>query len=180
MHRPTPFCFFDREALMDVKSVAVLPFHNYSKRVGAGVIMTNMIMAEILQHKKFYVIKYGDVRSFFLRRRITSIPTIDIETLRSLREEFRVDAVIIGSILEYEDGDKPVGTGRDKKDTISRLTISARILDTRTGRILGNGEFAEKGTAAGYLLTNKESEIAFSLAQKVAKRLISKIVADEV
>lgn len=170
--------FLNREALVNVNSVAVLPFHNISKSVNAGVIVSNMIIAELVQCGKFRVIKYGDVRNFFLQRRLTSVPTIDIETLRTLRQEFKVDVVIMGTVLQYDSDDGTTERNREKRTYIPSIAISSTILDTRSGRILGKGEFMEKGSAKGYLLTNKQKQDAFSLAQRLAQKLIATIDID--
>jgi len=164
--------FLDTEAIEGVSSVAVLPFHNLSEQVNAGVIVTNMLMAELVQHGKFRVVKYGDLRNFFLQRRMTSISSIDIKILRALRQEFKVDAVIMGTVLQYEDGG---GSSNNKKPVPPSIAINSKVLDTRTGRILAKGEFMEKGSATGYLLSDRDRQLAFALARDFAQKLISKI-----
>ncbi|MGA1791052.1 MAG: CsgG/HfaB family protein [bacterium] len=164
--------FLDTEAIEGVSSVAVLPFHNLSKQVNAGVIVTNMLMAELIQHDQFQVVKYGDLRNFFLQRRMIVISSVDIKVLRALRQEFRVDAVIMGTVLQYEDGG---GSTNNKKNVPPSIAINSKILDTRTGRILAKGEFMEKGSATGYLLSDRDRQLAFALARDFAQKLISKI-----
>ena len=166
---------------MGVKSVAVLPFHNLTKKVNAGVIITNMLMTELVRQEKFRVIKYGDLRRFFLSRRITSVSSIDIETLRELRRKFKVEVVIIGSVIRYEDvegGDGARGTSGGKESDFPYIYISSTILDTRSGRILGQGEFIEKGSSTGHLLSDKDRQSAFALAQRLAWRMASTMGAD--
>ena len=175
VHRHQTHYYLDSEAIEGVRSVAVLPFHNLSKEVNAGVIVTNMLIAELVQHGRFHVVKYGDLRGFFLRRRMTSIARIDIQTLRALRQEFKVDVAIIGTILQYKESEESGGRVRKKIAVPPSIAISSTILDTRTGRILGQGKFMEKGSAIGYLLSNKKRQVAFALAQDFAQRLISKI-----
>lgn len=170
--------FLKREALVNMNSVAVLPFHNISESLNAGVIMSNMIIAELVRDGKFRVVKYGDVRNFFLQRRLTSVPTIDVETLRALRQEFKVDIVIIGTVLQYESDEGIRERNREKRTHIPSIAISSTILDTRSGRILGKGEFMEKGSAKGYLLTDKKRQDTFALAQKLAQRLVDAIDVD--
>lgn len=171
----------DSQSLKGVRSLAVLPFHNLSQKTNAGIIMTNVLMAELIKLEKFRLIKYGDVRKFFLIRRKISVSTIDIETLRAFRKQFKVEAVIMGTVLQYGD-ENGFGTQRrkDEKSTLPQITVHSTILDTRSGRILGQGEFMEKGSAQGYLLGGKDRQAAFSLAQKVAQRLVSAIGNDEV
>ena len=164
--------FLDTEAIEGVSSIAVIPFNNLSKQVNAGVIVTNMLMAELVQHGEFRVIKYGDLRKFFLKKGLTVISSIDIKTLRALRQEFKVDAVLMGTVLQYEDGG---GSKNNKKPVPPSIAINSIILDTRTGKILAKGEFIEKGSVPGYLLSDKDKQLAFALARDFAKKLISKI-----
>jgi hypothetical protein len=167
--------FLNRDALVNMNSVAVLPFYNLSESLNAGVIISNMIIAELVRGGKFRVVKYGDVRNFFLQRRLVSVPTIDVETLRALRQEFKVDIVIIGTVLQYEDLKGITKRNRENRMHIPSIAISSTILDTRSGRILGKGEFMERGSARGYLLTNKQRQDTFALAQKLAQKLIATI-----
>jgi len=173
---PMPYCFLDSESIKEISSVAVLPFHNLTKKVNAGVIMTNTIMAELIESGRFSVAKFGDVRLFFLRRRMTSVSTIDKDTLRSLRDEFKVDAVIMGTVLEYEEGD--ITEKKNRGTSPPFISIGVAVLDTRTGRVLAQGEFIEKGSAAGYLMSNHESISAFALCKRIAQKLIVTIGAE--
>ena len=171
----------DSQSLKGVKSLAVFPFHNLSQKTNAGIIMTNVLMAELIKLEKFRLIKYGDVRKFFLIRRKISVSTIDIETLRAFRKQFKVEAVIIGTVLQYgTESGSGAHRRKDEKSTLPKITVHSTILDTRSGRILGQGQFMEKGAAQGYLLGVKDRQAAFSLAQKVAQRLVSAIGNDEV
>lgn len=167
--------FLNKEALKNINSVAVLPFHNLSESLNASVIMSNILIAELVRSDKFRVVKYGDVRDFFLQRWLTSVSTVDVETLRALRQEFKVDIVIIGTVLRYEDGRGITKRDRERRMHVPSIAISITVLDTRSGRILGKGEFMERGSAKGYLLTNKHRQDAFALAQKLAQRLIANI-----
>lgn len=171
--------FLDREALLNMNSVAVLPFHNISQSLNAGVIMSNVIISELARENKFSVVKYGDVRNFFLQRRKTSVSTIDVETLRALRQEFKVDIVIIGTVLQFEEDEDIKDRNKENRLHIPYVAISSTILDARSGRIVGKGEFIEKGSAKGYVLTNMQRQDIFSLAKKLAQRLVAAINIDE-
>ncbi|MBN2373177.1 hypothetical protein JXL19_05270 [bacterium] len=175
------YSFLDSKAIAGAGSVAVLPFNNLTMNANAGVIITNMLMTELVRQGRFRVIKYGDLRRFFLDRRKTSVSSIDIETLRELRQKFRAEIAVIGAVLRYEDVEN-VGalnkTGGGKEPVFPCIYVSITILDTRSGRILGQGEFMEKGSLAGHLLSDKERQSAFALAQKMAVKMASAMGAD--
>jgi hypothetical protein len=97
-----------------------------------------------------------------------------------LRQEFRVDIVIIGTIHRYENSDESGYRNRDKKTLVPYVAVSSSVLDTRSGRILGKCEFLERGSATGYLLTNKHRQDTFALAQKLAQNFIATIDANGV
>ena len=71
-----------------------------------------------------------------------------------------------------------VGRGRQVEKVAPFVSISSTILDTKSGRILGKGDFMEKGSTPGYLLSDKKRQGAFALARQLAKRLIDKMAAD--
>ncbi|MGA1795628.1 MAG: hypothetical protein ACMUIL_07195 [bacterium] len=176
---PRDYWYVDSKYRTEIRSVAVLPLRNLSSEVNAGLIITNLLMAEVVGLGRFRVVKYGDLREFLLQRHMTSVSTVDIGVLHELRKEFRIDAVITGTVFEYGDGPEASGNGRDKETPPPVIFVSCSILDTRTGRILARGEFHEKGAARGYLLSDRERQGAFSLAQGLAHNLIRVLFTDE-
>lgn len=176
---PRDYWYVDSKYHTDIRSVAVLPLHNLSNEVNAGVIMTNLLMAELVHLGRFRVVKYGDLREFLLQRHMTSVSTVDSDVLHILRKEFRIDAVITGTVFEYGEGLEASGNGRGEGTNLPAIFVSCSILDTRTGRILARGDFYEKGGARGYLLSKRERQGAFSLAQGLAHNLIRVLFTDE-
>ena len=85
MHPHKIHCFFDDEALKEVRSIAVLPFHNVSKEANAGIIMTNMLMAELVEHG-FRVVKYGDMRQFFLSKPVSNLKSLLLIRIRQTKQ----------------------------------------------------------------------------------------------
>jgi hypothetical protein len=63
------------------------------------------------------------------RLRIRTAAEIDLSKLQNLGEQLKVQAIIVGSVDEYE-------VRQERSITIPIVAISARMLDVQTGNIL--------------------------------------------
>ena len=72
----------------------------------------------------------GDTTEALLALRAAPYGAVDFETLRGLRERTGAEVVILGTVQIYDEGIQRQAT------TSPEVGVDARMLDTRTGRIL--------------------------------------------
>lgn len=113
-----------------VKKVAVLSFYNDTKITEASKIVTGAFIANLIKTRKFKVEFSGNVKSFLVSERIIVRTGIDLDTIKLAGKKLGVDAVIIGCIEEF------IGTEKNKKSVVPVVSISSRMVDVRTGKIL--------------------------------------------
>lgn len=122
-----------RSPTLDVdppRRVAVLPFENLSERKGAARIVTDVFVTALFHHGRFQVIEPGTVSDALVAIGAAPFGLIDLETLALLRKQLEMDAVVVGTVYNYNEGLKKGPT------TSPEVEVDARMLEAETGRIL--------------------------------------------
>jgi TolB-like protein len=113
-----------------VKKVAIFSFHNNSMIAEASKIVTGAFVASLVKMRKFEVEFPGNIKSFLVSERIIVRTGVDLNTIKLMGRRLGVDAVIMGRIEEF------VGIEEKKRGVIPVVSISSRLVDVRTGKIL--------------------------------------------
>ena len=121
------------------KKIAVFPFYNHTKFTGASRIVTDTFVASLVKQGKFRVEFPGNIKKFLIMERIIVRTGVDVGTIKLMGGRLGVDAVIIGRVNEF------VGLEIKKKDVIPVVSISSRMVDARTGKILWMAEHKRNG-----------------------------------
>lgn len=100
--------------------------------------MTNIFVTEVFKSGKFQVEEPGNVLEFMIREGITSIGEIDVENLKMMRGYLDVDAVIIGSVDEYDDG-------LTMFPPVPVVAITVRMVEPDSGRIIWSAKNKRSG-----------------------------------
>ncbi len=122
-----------------VKKVAIFSFHNSTMIAEANKIVTGAFVAGLVKMKKFKVEFPGNIKSFLVSERIIVRTGVDLNTIKLMGKRLGVDAVIIGRIEEF------VGMEQKKRGVIPVVSISSRMLDVRTGKILWMAQHRRTG-----------------------------------
>jgi TolB-like protein len=108
--------------------IAVLPFKNESKHRHAGIIITHLFQNELANNPMFDPVDYGDVKKTIVNLRLGRKGEVDYNNLQALSKLLGVDVVLTGTVEEYQSGQEYLST--------PRITMSARLLDSRRNRII--------------------------------------------
>ncbi len=125
--------------LPKVKKIAVFSFHNNTMIAEASKIVTGAFVANLLKMKKFKVEFPGNIKSFLVSERIIVRTSVDLNTVKLMGKRLGVDAVIIGLIEEF------VGIEEKQRGVIPVVSISSRMVDVRTGKILWMAQHRRTG-----------------------------------
>jgi TolB-like protein len=121
-----------------IRSLVVLPFRNKTERTGAGQIVADLFQWCLTSSEQVSVYDAGDATHRLLEKGWRTGMPVGRDEILSLGEDPGVDAVLMGSVVQWEDG-LPSG-GRPPS-----VSFSARLLDARTGTILWAAEHERKG-----------------------------------
>jgi len=122
-----------------IKKVAVLSFYDNTKSAEASKIVTGAFVANLVGMRKFKVEFPGNIKSFLISERIIVRTGVNLNTIKLMGKRLGVDAVIIGRIDEF------VGMEEKKRGVIPVVSISSRMVDARTGKILWMAQHRRTG-----------------------------------
>ena len=121
------------------RRVAILPFENLSERKGAGLIVGNIFTVAVVRSGFFEVVEPGMVTEALLAIGVAAYGNIDLDTVAALRERLKVDAVMLGTVLEYSEGLKQGAASSPE------VAFDSRMLDAPEGRIVWFAERVRNG-----------------------------------
>ena len=149
-----------------VKKVAIFSFHNNTMIAEASKIVTGAFVASLVKTKKFKVEFPGNIKSFLVNERIIVRTGVDLDTIKRMGRRLGVDAVIMGRIEEF------VGMEEKKRGVIPVVSISSRMVDVRTGKILWMAQHRRTGDDYIKVLDFGKVRSVGELTQKVVLEMI--------
>jgi TolB-like protein len=161
--------FLRKDALPQIKRIAVIPFDNLSDRLDAEVLVTTIFIGEIDHSQRFSVLKYGDIREFLLEKGIRSTEMFTQEILHSLAQSFSIDGVMLGTIMNYREWNP------DRGKEPAMIHISARLLDCESGRIIWCGQDERTGWDERIFFDIGETVFCSQLVQKTARKFLREL-----
>ncbi|HBR16776.1 MAG: hypothetical protein A3G39_04525 [Deltaproteobacteria bacterium RIFCSPLOWO2_12_FULL_43_16] len=151
-----------------IKKIAVLPFYNMSGQKDAGKIVANVFVTEMFKSGRFRVEEPGNVVQFMIQERMDTIGEIEIERLKILGKRLSVDAVVVGTVEEFDDG-------RGGAYPSPIVSITARMIDSNSGQLIWSAQNKKKGDDYIIIFDFGEIRSVTTLTQKVVKELIDTI-----
>ena len=106
--------------------VAVLPFENFSERMGAARIVTDIFLSELFNAGIYDVMEAGEVEEKIVETDVWPYGGLVDEGVKRLRKSLDVDAVIVGTVESYDEGLK-------RFSSTPGVRLSVRMLSAREG-----------------------------------------------
>jgi TolB-like protein len=148
-----------------LKKIAVLPFYNISGRREAGKMVANSFVTEIFIVGKYRVEEPGNIMQFMIQENINVVGEMGIDRIKILGRRLGVDAVLVGIVDVFDDGAR----------NTPRISITARLVESESGKIVWSGQAAKNGD--DYIIAFGVGKIrsANALAQKLIRKMIKSI-----
>ena len=149
------------------RSILVLPPKNQSPDVNASNSLLSVVTMPLAE-SGYYVFPVAVVSETFKQNGVTNPDDISSVPLKKLHDTFGADAVMYISITDY-------GTSYQVVNSDTRVTATARLVDSRTGKELwtggatassNEGQKNSGGGLIGVLLTAVITQIANSSIDK--------------
>ncbi len=96
--------------IQKIDRLVIFPFENISGNFDAPKVINSLLESEF-RNKGFQIVPYREVDRFLTKRKIRYTGFVDKITALELNREFGADAVIIGSINEYSNGNDEIYAG---------------------------------------------------------------------
>ncbi|VTM17266.1 Putative lipoprotein NMB1124/NMB1162 precursor [Raoultella terrigena] len=149
------------------RSILVLPPKNQSPDVNASNSLLSVVTMPLAE-SGYYVFPVAVVSETFKQNGVTNPDDISSVPLKKLHDSFGADAVMYISITDY-------GTSYQVVNSDTRVTATARLVDSRTGKELwtggatassNEGQKNSGGGLIGILLTAAITQIAHTSTDK--------------
>jgi curli biogenesis system outer membrane secretion channel CsgG len=166
---PKPEVYFKRQiSFKPQKTIAILPFSNYSGKEDAGKQLSHMFLVELLKKPYFAVVEPGEVDRLMREERIRSSEQIDYAAARLFKDSLAADYILIGAVNEYD------YLPRAERQ-IPLVGFSVRLLDSASGQIVWAANHSQKGDDTelifGWGLVNSLSKLAQNAVSDVSGRI---------
>ncbi len=131
------------------------------------MIVDDLLIAGLVRVSRFEVTDPGEVSHALQRMGLAPYGGIDLDSLRRVGEALGADAVILGRVEDYNEGLRP-GTS-----TSPSIALDARMLETKTGKILWMGYHEGRGEAYQIVLEFGKIKSMVPLAMSVIAEMVS-------
>jgi TolB-like protein len=157
-----------------ISSLAVLPFDNISGHQDAGKKVVNLLLTELASTELFQIAEVGEVEKSLRSLRIRTTAELDLSKLQNLGEQLNVQAIIVGSVDEYE-------VRQERSGAVPVVAVSVRMLEVQTGDILWAISNAHDGndweTVFGFGRIISLSQLAQIVVSEMVESLLQELKA---
>lgn len=158
------------------KRVAILSFEDVAIKSSAGAALrstqdvgaslADVLLKELLKQGKYSIIEREALDAVLKEQTFSNSSRADAKTAANIGRVLGVDAIIIGSVTQFDIAESAVGVGSGSLNRITRgivgggkrvntrasVAMTARMVDTSTGEVLtavsGSGDSARTSVAA--------------------------------
>jgi hypothetical protein len=151
-----------------IRSVAVVPFENRTADRNAGEIVRDILMTMLQATGAVYVVPPGEVGRGLSRVSADqqSMPTP--EEVVELAANVSADAVITGAVLEY-------GQARSGTASANLVTVTVRMMEGETGRVIWSAASTKGGVTAGDRLVGGGGRPMAGVTEAAVEDLLDKL-----
>jgi polysaccharide biosynthesis protein PelC len=154
------------------RTLAILPFDNYSGVEDAGKQVSGAFLVELLRQTSFHIVESGEIERVMKEERIRSAGQIDNATAKLLKEKLSADYLLIGAVGEYnylKEGDRDVPL----------VGFTVRLLDASTGQIVWAANHSKRGDDGELIFGWRGVSSLSKLTQICVKDVISRIKIEQ-
>jgi curli biogenesis system outer membrane secretion channel CsgG len=152
-----------------VKTVAVLPFENLVSDKLAADRVQKIFFTVLLESGAFEVMEPGHVLQA-VRRAQMDPGALTIDDIKKLGQTLKVQALFLGSVIEYDDGRMGGGVAAP------RVKLHLRMVDTETATTLWSATPSQSGMSASGRLLGIGGDPASQVADDLIRSEIGKLV----
>lgn len=151
-----------------IRTVAVMPFANLAPVQAAGERVREVFMTMLQATGAVYVLPPGEIARGISRSGIQNPQAPTPEEAVALCAMIGADAVITGTVLEY-------GETRSGSATASLISLSVRMMEAKTGRIVWSAASTKGGVTPAARLFGGGGEPMNEVTTKAVDDLLDKL-----
>lgn len=151
-----------------LQNVAVLPFANMTPNPDAGGRVRDVFITMLQATGALYVIPPGEVGRGVSRSNMSDPTTPSSEDVVAFAKIVGADGVVTGSVLEY-------GEVRSGSSSANLISVSVRLLEAETGRVVWSASSTRGGISAADRLFGGGGEPMGPITADAVKELIDRL-----
>lgn len=136
-----------------IRKVAVLPFKAPTELIGAAV--SDQILTELLRTGRYEMVERSQMAQVLGEQEL-SMAGLSAGKAAEIGAMLGADGVIIGTVSEYEKVARRGGT-------VPVVGISARMIDTHSGKIVWSSDVAERASSSSVTLSEHSRKVVHEL-----------------
>lgn len=151
-----------------LRTVAVMPFANYSREKLAGDRLRDTITNTLLSTGALYVVPSGEVARGIARAGITNPTAPSLEELVKLAGIINVDAVFTGTVNEY-------GEVRSGNTTANIISVTLELIEVQTRKVVWTASATKGGITIWDRLFGSGGQPMSDVTQAAVDELMDKL-----
>jgi hypothetical protein len=152
-----------------IRTVAVLPFANYSRDLQASDRVRDVFITDLLATGAVYVLPSGEMARGVITAGVANPTAPSVDEIVKLCRLLKADAVITGNIREYG----PVKSASAMSDVVS---LSVQLIEGQTGHIVWSSSETEGGITLKDRLLGGGGQPRNDTTEKAVNAIINKLL----
>ncbi len=161
------FSIYSNKDIESAYKIAVMPFYNKGRKIGAGKIVNYMFISELHKSRNYVPVEFGSLRNTLMDLKFFTKDELDYEKIAAISDNLNVDGIIIGTIDVYP---------RDESDSPSlEVEINARLINARKKRLLWSDTYKMNSDSEIYVFDwgkkRSSDQVAYGIVSKMVKKM---------
>lgn len=152
-----------------VRTVAVLPFSNLTPQQTAAERVRDVFITALQAEGTVYVLPPGEITKGLSKATIANPAAPSSEEAIAFAKAVGADAIVTGSLLEY-------GETRSGSASANFITISAKMIESQTGKVVWSSVATKGGVGAGDRLFGGGGKPMNDVTLDAVRELISRLM----
>ncbi len=152
-----------------VRTVAVLPFANLTANNAAAERVRDVFIAALQAEGTLYVLPPGEVARGLARAPIAIPSTPSAEEVVGFAKAVSADSIVTATLLEY-------GEARSGSATANFISVSAKMIEAQTGRVVWSAVVTKGGIGPGERLFGGGGKPMNDVTLEAVQELIDRLM----
>ena len=149
-------------------TIAIVPFDDLDPDRPIGAVASAYLLSYLVE-RGMHVVEPGLVQALFLQFGRMPRGEIDYELIGALRDSLGVDLVLTGTVNGF------TANVDDAGQAAADISLSARMIDARSGEIIGATNVSEEARAGQGLLYFRSGPVAARLMSRAAEEVTRRL-----
>jgi TolB-like protein len=160
----TKFYIRQKVDFNNIKTIAVLPFENFTSDDYAGEKVRSIVITELLSRGKD-IVEPGEVTHLLKEMKLKSLKLLTVQDMQNIGETLGAEAVMMGAVESF-------GISKGISVNYPEVTVNIRLIEISSGEIIWSVRHTSGGPGFWMRHFGSEGPSLSETARKVVKEAI--------